>query len=381
MRSGTIDVAVLGGGPAGCSAALTLRATFPALSIVLVEASDYTGHRPGEILPPAARGLLRSLGVLHRLDESLATPGRAVAFAWGGPRLEHNDYFFSARGGGWHLNRNRFDAMLANTCEQRGIHVLREAQVRQAERRKDAWRLLVGRQELAARFIIDATGRSAVFPRMQGASIHFHDTLTSYSRIFASSGTPPAETLIEAAPLGWWYTAPLPERRRMVTFMTDADLGRLHQLTHKDGLSSLLDQTMHIAPAIDRNEPVSDSIVRPASTARLNQVGGEGWFAAGDASAAYDPLAAQGITMALRNGMLAAYAAGDTLLGRNPSAGDRYSSILHAQFADYQRAHRANFAREMRWADSPFWMRRHALYAPANPMAPSAIPLNIGAPS
>jgi NADPH-dependent 2,4-dienoyl-CoA reductase/sulfur reductase-like enzyme len=36
-----VDVAVLGGGPAGCAAALSLRALRPELSVLLVEATSY----------------------------------------------------------------------------------------------------------------------------------------------------------------------------------------------------------------------------------------------------------------------------------------------------------------------------------------------------
>jgi flavin-dependent dehydrogenase len=371
MGARPIDVAVLGGGPAGCAAALALRANFPTLSVVLVEAGEYTGHRPGEVLPPAARSLLHRLGVLHLLHERLAASSRGVVFAWGSPCLEESDYFFSAAGGGWHLNRGQFDAMLADAGERRGVSVLREAPVHQGARDKHVWRLLAGGAPLAASFVIDATGRSAAFARMQGASVHFHDTLTSYSRIFASTSIARTETVIESAPHGWWYTAPLPEGRRMVSFLTDADLGRAQHLTKTAQWSSLLEHTIHIAPKIAGHEVITDCIVRPASTARLSHTSGEGWLAAGDASAAYDPLSARGITSALRNGMLAAYAAGDTLLGRNPGAGERYSGILHAQFGDYQRAHRANFARETRWSDSPFWMRRHTALVPGSPGPPS----------
>ncbi len=360
MGSDTIDVAVVGGGPAGCAAALTLRRNSPALSVVLIEAGEYAEHRAGEILPPAARTVLKSLDVLHLLDEKCARPSRGVAFAWGSVRLEEDDYFFSARGGGWHLDRNRFDAMMADACLRRGVLVLRGTALYAAERRPSGWELVAGNKRLAARFVVDATGRTAVFARMQGERMVFDDRLTSYSRIFATVDPCSTEILIESAEQGWWYTAPIPGGRRVASFVTDADLGRELCLPANDAWSRLARQTTHVAAAIGCSTAVSDCIVRPASSARLTSTSGKGWVAAGDASAAYDPLAGQGITKALRNGVLAGYTAGDALSGGERVAAHRYSAILQFQFDRYRRMHREYFARETRWRDTPFWARRQA---------------------
>ena len=176
------DVAVIGGGPAGCATALSLRLSFPQISVVVLEASDYAGHRVGEILPPTARSLLRCLDVLSALDCEHGIVSRAVASAWGGPRLTENHYIFSAAGGGWHLNRSRFDAMLARQCESHGARVLRGTALRSASRECGGWLLRTDVGKFAATFVVDATGRTAMFARMQGARLKFRDKLTSYTR-------------------------------------------------------------------------------------------------------------------------------------------------------------------------------------------------------
>ena len=42
------DIAIIGGGPAGSAAALTLLKIHPGLNIILFEATEYQQFRPGE---------------------------------------------------------------------------------------------------------------------------------------------------------------------------------------------------------------------------------------------------------------------------------------------------------------------------------------------
>jgi flavin-dependent dehydrogenase len=99
--------------------------------------------------------------------------------------------------------------------------------------------------------------------------------------------------------------------------------------------------------------------LRPAPSFVLDQAGGEGWLAAGDAGSAHDPLSAQGIFKALSEGIEAGNVIADA--GAQQMSGwkeKEYDARLQQRFETY-RANRAYFyGLEQRWPDSEFWSRR-----------------------
>lgn len=353
------DVAIIGGGPAGSASAISLRQTFPALSVLIVESSDYSDQRVGEVLPPVARPLLQHLGVLSSLCAEFSIPAHGLACAWGQAQLQETDYFYAAKGGGWHLERNRFDALLASHAELAGAEVWRKTSLRSATRTGDVWQLqLSGGREAQARWVIDATGRNATFARMQGVIRQAKDSLTAFSRIYSNRDNAEIRTVVEACPHGWWYTSPLPDGKRVVSFLTDADIGRNLGVSELSRWDKQLDRSVHVSLLAAKRFSLPGMMVRSAASVALDCAHADGWLATGDAAAAFDPLSAQGITSALRSGILASYAVGDALCRNDGLAAARYAAILRVQGESYARAHRKHYAMERRWSEYPFWARR-----------------------
>ncbi|MGW1898192.1 FAD-dependent monooxygenase [Streptomyces hirsutus] len=351
------DVMVAGGGPAGCAAALTLSR---AGRTVLLADSATGPPKTGETLVPAARLLLHDLQVADSVLSSGHPPCHGNHSAWGSTALHTVDFIRDPYGHGWHLDRPLFDRTLRAAVRAAGADLAEHTAVRRPVRLRDGtWRLILRvaharPRAVTCRWIVDATGRRAAIAVTAGARRHVEDRLTAYHlTLDALPGATDGHSLVESAPDGWWYTALLPSRRRLVSYFTAPDL-----FTPTDFRRSLL-TTRYVAPAAHPHglDTLSPPRRAPAHSAHLDHLHGDGWIAAGDAAVAFDPLSSQGVLTALYTGLCAGQAIDARLWGA-PGALDAYTARISAARVAYHHAHRTAHAQETRWPDHPFWSRR-----------------------
>lgn len=345
-------VAVLGAGPAGAACAIAL-ARADVGPVRLVETPRRRGNAVGETIPPGARPLLARLG----LWSAFAVAGHARCpgsySAWGSDVIGHNDFLLDPQGSGWHLDRARFDGFLRRAAKSAGVQVV--------ARRPDS---LSG-----ATFVVDATGAASAHAKAQGARQLSLDRLIFVYGFFETAGAASMSgmTLLEAAPDGWWYAAPLPQRRLAVAFVGDADHVRSTDLARPGPWLSAALATRHLARRLAGCRFIPGSLTpRVAHSFRLDRVAGPRWAAVGDAATCYDPLAGQGITKALHDGIDAAAAIGDALASGS-ELGDAYSRAVGARFEEYVANRNHFYALEERWPGSEFWRRRQTRLGVASP--------------
>lgn len=352
------DVCVIGGGPAGAAAALTL-ARYTKHRVLLIEASRYETPRVGETVSAGIVPLLSYLGAETVLGQAVTLPAFGTAAAWGSDQVIERDFIFTGRGQGLHLDRTRFDQALAGCLETFGGTSRAGTQVRDITRRDDGWTVLLeGAEPLSVRIIVDATGRPARIARRLGAERRVTDRLAGLvCHLDLPEGPAVRTTLVEAVPEGWWYTAPLPHGQAVAALMTDADLLRgLGMDSASDFLSKLM-ATRHVSVRLAGARPRGEPRAFPAESHVLSQPHGPGWVAAGDAACAFDPLASLGIGYALTSGIQAARIADGWLRG-DDSLALAYPGDIARHVAAHGAQSRAMYAAEGRWPEAPFWLRR-----------------------
>ncbi|MFF2040956.1 FAD-dependent monooxygenase [Kitasatospora sp. NPDC058170] len=372
------DAAVAGGGPAGAVAALVLAGA--GHRVLLLDdgpgdegAEDDGGEgggpaavKIGEFLPPAARPLLRDLGLLDAFLAAAHPASTGTSSAWGSAALHERSHLFDPYGHGWHLDRRRFDALLRGAARAAGAEPLRATVLeRLGERLLVRERATGAVRELRCRWTVDATGRRCAIGRRYGRRRR-QDRLVAAYAVFADRrpGGPPdreARTLVEAAPHGWWYTTLIPAGR-LVAHLTDPDLAH-PSLRTPGGFWHGITRTGHLRRRLDGYDPAATPVPRwtAAHGLRLAPAAGPGWIAAGDAALAFDPLSSQGILTALHTGARAGQAVASCLAdpGRTGAALADYGGFLDGIEAAYRRNHAQAYRQERRWPDHPFWERRH----------------------
>jgi choline dehydrogenase-like flavoprotein len=107
VGSGPLDVAVIGGGPAGAAAAITMARE--GLRVGVLDRAGRHLPKVGETLPPRAASVLQDLGVWGRFRTDDHLPSYGNRSAWGTPQVQEYDFILDVHGRGWHLDRGRFD--------------------------------------------------------------------------------------------------------------------------------------------------------------------------------------------------------------------------------------------------------------------------------
>lgn len=349
------DAVVVGGGPAGSTAANLLAAE--GRRVLVVERAPFPRHHIGESLLPGLSRLFERLGVSARLRRAGFFPKTGGSYLWGRSRKPWSITFADlaeaprhviGREETWayHVERARFDKVLLDQARRRGAAVLQPAAVTDVAfsgsrvtsltvRRPD------GRSErLRAKLYIDATGQDGLLASRLGWRRYDeqlrHMAVYGYfegARLFA--GPRHNHIFIESVPGGWVWFIPLSERRVSVGVVTSLDAAA----EVRRGMGAFFASRLALTKEASRRTKAPARLVGPLRVERdwsyrSTRFSGENFLLAGDAAAFIDPLLSYGVTLAMHSAELAAATAHRALAA---------PSERRALFARYARAHGARF--------------------------------------
>jgi flavin-dependent dehydrogenase len=317
MSRPSVDFLVVGGGPAGC--AFALLAARAGASVVLVERSDYRERRPGEHLAGRVRPMLDALGVPRDGAGSVAVESPGVLSIWSGEGSLLKLYRAAGQPVALCVVRHRFDELLCRSARAAGASVVSPGRVLRVERLPSrSWEVTLAdsrgetRTEIA-RALVDATGRHAAIARRQGARRITYGDLIAIVRwldggddLPAAAGAPLA---VESGAHGWWSLSVAADRTVVATLYTSRAMMRRARATAEAWWTEALGTAPRTAAIVGTPGRTAATKVYAACPSRSTRTAGDGWIAVGDAAIACDPLAGQGVAVALETAFRAFEAA------------------------------------------------------------------------
>lgn len=332
--NGTYDVVVIGGGPAGATAATFLQRY--GHECVLLERSTFPRYMIGESLIPHSYGTLSRLGLLPKLQASHFTPKFSVRFvsADGG---ESRPFFFSETIEGeaaqtWQVERSEFDQMCLEHAAAEGVEIRRNTSAEQVildgDRAVGVRVLADGTTtELGARVVVDASGRATVI----GNQLELRETIPTLRKASVWSyykggsrgeGLDAGETTILLLPeQSWAWYIPLSDDIVSVGIVGTPGVLLSERLSPEDAFLRAVGASDELSERLSTAEMVTPVRGGKGTLAYRNRrTVGAGWVMVGDARAFLDPIYSSGVFLALESAEQAAECVHEALLADDVSA-------------------------------------------------------------
>lgn len=337
------DCVVIGGGPAGCSAAtIVAEAGFETL---LIEREAVPRFHVGESLMPETFWALERLGVKDRLKSNHWQSKKSVQFVTH-KGTESEPFFFRDHddrecSDTWQVERSEFDKMLFDRASEVGADTYDETRLVDVcldDNQKTTGVVIRGRdgvdRQIECRVVIDGTGQQSflanklglkeVDPHLKKAAIW-----TYYKDAVRGEGANEGATIImntEDKKCWFWF---IPLSRGITSIGCVGDNSHLLKGRGKpaDVFAEELQKCPGLKPRLVEAEQLGEIRVAKEFSYMTKQSAGDGWVLAGDAFGFIDPVYSSGVYFALEMGVRAADAVVEGLR-KNDTGQDQLSSWI-----------------------------------------------------
>src|ERR1051325_9147501 len=307
------DILIIGGGPAGSTAATLLARE--GYKVALLERERFPRFQIGESLLPYNNDLFDRLGVKDQLLAGDFNAKYGAEFLTGDGKVGYTFRFDRNLPDpqyqrSFQVKRAEFDHLLLRNAAKVGVEVHEQTQVTAVEL-GDPQRAVVrtadGR-EWAARFVIDASGHGAVVGSKLGENRAAIDELQKiaifahYKNVPRAEGKDAGNTVIVVLRNAWFWLIPVSTDVMSVGLVHVSSCG----LKPEELLARTIAETPWMAERMAAAERVSAVYARKDFSYAMRKMVGPNFALAGDAAGVLDPIFSPGVFMAMKSAAIVA---------------------------------------------------------------------------
>ena len=333
------DALVIGGGPAGSTAAARLAQL--GRRVCLIEKEQFPRFHIGESLLPCSMPLFEKLGVMPALSRFLPKHAAEFVTADGSMtrRYAFADGIVPGPTSAYEVDRSEFDSVLLDNAARSGAEIRQGFEVTrfsfdapdrvELDLRESGAR---STEKLAARMLIDASGQSSLLAsrlglRQMDASLKNFAVFSHFEGARRGQGDREGDISVVLVPEGWWWVIPLRGDRTSVGLV-----GPARMLAGRKPDAAYFEERIENTPYL-RERLANARRVAPVRTISdysyvSRQIAGDRWLLVGDAAAFIDPVFSTGVHL----GTAGAFRAADAV-DRGLSRGE----VGRGAFRDYER--------------------------------------------
>jgi flavin-dependent dehydrogenase len=338
------DLVIIGGGPAGCMAAIGALKENPQLSVIIIEKNEVAGHRIGEALLTGTVMTFAEAGIADEIAAQGYHRKIGATYVWGKNRDpwyvdypgEVNGYPESFMHDGKrcaiHVPRHIFDQQLRDICVRKGVEFSFSGakEVISTEKKVIKGIELENGQKILGMYFIDSTGqlafigrrlsqRNPVTTKLLGARVAKYAYFDNLNWDMAKdNGFDIHRTNIVSDSNGWNWMIDMGEKGNRLTsvgFVTTPDIAK--KLTFKNCTEFFPElKKFGVANGLSGAKNVYGNLLaedkfygHPDYSYKTEELEGPNWALCGDAALFLDPILSQGVTLAVHYGFMRGRAA------------------------------------------------------------------------